>query len=362
MKYLNLKRFSSLILSGALALSLAAPAFASAPNMQTEITGAFQQADIAVTVPTKGAAIINPFGLDLKLKEIGDDGNAATGAVDATISGQKIVTAPMFISNESEMNLQVGATVTGTAVGDLRFASESAAASTSKSVYAYLQAAPATALTGLSTALTAANKAAAYAAWAPEAYDAETDVIVSDREASTTNLVTLKAATLAGSGASATITYKAGSIAMVRLSGDCPTSPRDGWTAADPTATPAVVGDGFTVNVAYTFTPVELEKFTLVSNLSHVSPATADATAAVFKVDNNTVTSAAAGDTVTVDVTVDSTADGITWTVVDATSNNAIAGLTGSVAKNNTDKARSFTFTMPAQNVKVNIVSNGYAG
>lgn len=356
MKHLNLKRFASLVLSGALALSLATPAFA-APNMQTEITGTYQAADIAVTVPTKGAVIINPFGLDLKLKEIGDDGNAASGAADATISGQKIVTAPMFISNESEMNLQVGATVTGTPNGDLRFASESAAESTSKTVYAYLQATPATALSGVSTGITAANKAAAYAAWAPEAYDAATDVLVSDRETSTTNLVTLKAATLATSGSTTTITYKAGSIAMVRLSGDCPTSPRDAWTAADSTATPAVVGDGFTVTVAYTFTPVELEKYTLAANPTYESPAAAAATAVVFKVNGNTVTSAAEGDTVTVAVTTQSIQDNIEWTVVDATSNAAIAGLTGNVAKDGTTKDRTFTFTMPAQNVKVNVVS-----
>lgn len=345
MKHLNLKRFASLVLSGALTLSLAAPAFA-APNMETEITGTYQAADIAVTVPTKGAVIINPFGLDLKLKEIGDDGNAASGAADATISGQKIVTAPMFISNESEMNLQVGATVTGTPNGDLRFASESAAESTSKTVYAYLQATPATALSGVSTGITAANKAAAYAAWAPEAYDATTDVLVSDRETSTTNLVTLKAATLATSGNTTTITYKAGSIAMVRLSGDCPTSPRDAWTAADPTANPAVAGDGFTVNVAYTFTPIELEKYDITMPTTYTLASSRNAPANV-----DVVASASEGDTVTITVTLDHTGDVVTFTGTDA-GGNAVT-VTGPTAdpSDSTNKIFTYTFTMPASAV-----------
>lgn len=249
------KRFLSLALSGVMAMSLTVPALAT--NTETEITGTYQAPTIAVTVPTTGTAFINPYGLDMKLND------GATGAQDSKIVGQKIVTAPMFISNESEMNLKVGATVTGTPTTGVTFATESAANATAKSIYAYLQAERATSLTGAAaTALSAANKAAAFTAWAAEAYDEDTDILVSASATTGTDLVTLKAATVTP-GATPTVTYNRGSIAMVRLSGDCPANPREAWNAGDNSVTPAVPADGFTVNVAYTFTPVAAETYTL---------------------------------------------------------------------------------------------------
>ena len=364
MKTMNLKRFASATLTGALALSLAVPTFADT-NTQTIITGEYAAATIAVTVPTTSKAIINPFGLDVKLKEQDESGDLS-GAVDATISGQKIVTAPMFISNESEMALQVGASVTGTATTGVSFASESAAESTSKAVYVYLQAAQASSLTGDSTALAAADKAAAYAAWEPRDYNSDTDILVASRGAATgENLVTLVPAKITSGGSGDTITYRAGSVAMVRLSGDCATSPRTAWSAGQAAegTNPAVPADGFSVTVAYTFTPVAWEETTYTIAQGTLTTDGANSakapTAVAFEVDSQAATASPAGETVTVNVTVDNNADGITWTVVDATSGDAISGLTGTVAANNSDTTRTFTFTMPAQNVKVNVEANG---
>lgn len=55
MKFMNKKRFGSTVMAGALALSLAAPAFA-ANNTSTTITGAYADIPIAVSVPTTGTA------------------------------------------------------------------------------------------------------------------------------------------------------------------------------------------------------------------------------------------------------------------------------------------------------------------
>ena len=65
MKFLNKKRVASAALAGALALSMAAPAFAS----QSVITGNYKEIRLAVTVPTTGKAVINPYGLPIALSE-----------------------------------------------------------------------------------------------------------------------------------------------------------------------------------------------------------------------------------------------------------------------------------------------------
>lgn len=102
MKLTNMKRrVASTALAGALALSMAAPAFASS-NPTTKITGNYNNITLAVTVPSTGKAIINPYGLPYKVGE-------------TSISGQQITTAaPLMIQNKSVVGLKVEATVTGT--------------------------------------------------------------------------------------------------------------------------------------------------------------------------------------------------------------------------------------------------------
>lgn len=350
MKYMNLKRFASLVMTGAMALALAAPAGATT-NTETVITGTYSSPTIAVTVPTTGKAFINPFGLDMKLNATG--GN--TGDT-ATISGQQIVTAPMFISNESEMTLKVGATVSGEAIGDVRFATASAKEATNKSVFVYLQAEQATDLTGVSTGVTAANKATAYAAWEPRPYSATTDIVVGEREATGNNLVVLKAADVDTSGENPVITYKAGSIAMVRLSGDCPAQPRDAWVADQAAANgqAAVTGDGFTVTVAYTFSPVILDKYDITkgSITKAAAPEGGSNDANVPTAWSVDVVKAAEGDTVTISVTKAANADYLAFTITGPEGSEPIT-----IAKSKgtgSGKDVTFSFTMPAYPVTIN--------
>lgn len=102
MKFKNMKRFATAAMAGALALSMSAPAFAASTPNTTTITGNYNAIKLAVTVPTTGKAVINPYGLPYKLGE-------------ATISGQQITTgAALIIQNKSEVALKVDAEVYGT--------------------------------------------------------------------------------------------------------------------------------------------------------------------------------------------------------------------------------------------------------
>lgn len=337
---MKFKRLATMALAGAMSLSLAVPAFASG---STEVTATYSSPVISVDVPAKGAVVINPFGLDVEVSENAAD---TTNTNKVTISGQKIVTAPMALKNKTKMNLGVNVTMTG-AVKDgstMRLAIEAPAADdSSKSAFVYLQAASATTLTGDESTITAAKIAEEFAKWEPAAYSADNDLILDVRAASKDNIVTLKAAKMDNTGAFDE--YKAGSIAFVRLAGDCVASPRTAWANTD----------GFTANIAYTFAPVQIPTFDITEGTKGTEGSANSATAMAFKVDSAAVTKAAAGDTVTVEVTVADAADAVDWTVVDA-EGNAIAGLTGNVAAAS-GTTRTFTFTMPAQAVKVNIVS-----
>lgn len=330
-------RILSGTMAGVLALSLAVPAFATEnaadPNT-TEITGSYQATNIDVVVPTTGLAFINPYALDI---EVPKDGKTpitdATAAADkVTISEQQIVTAPMAIKNRTAMDLNVAATVSG-AVKEgslMRFATASAASATSKSAYVYLQAKQEATLTGADSAVDAAAIATKYAAWGKSAYNAETDVVVGDREATQEHLVNLKAATMSSGVFSA---YAAGSVALVRLTGDCPSNLRDPWTDAD----------GFTVKVAYTFSPAE--KYAITADAANF---TATGAASVPTAISVSPTTASAGTTVTVTLTLAAAADKPTVTATGA-DNTSIEVTPGT----KTGNTALFTFVMPAQAVTI---------
>lgn len=255
------KRVLSGVIAAASAASMALPVFA-ATNMNTEITGTYSAPEISVTVPTTGRAVINPYGL----------GTTATKSdgTEVTIAGQ-IATGPLYITNESTLKLSVGASVLGeiTARGEgdtttpLKFATASTkgngtnpdeegyvAPATAKSVYVKLQVAD--------TKLTATVDATDEAATAANVLDAVIDEYVKETawtEAAKKELVVgikeVKGEELATLGdpavdADGDITsYKAGSIVMFRLTGDCTESPKTPWDE----------DDGFKVNVAFTFKP-----------------------------------------------------------------------------------------------------------
>lgn len=365
-----MKSLKTRILSGAmagiLAVSLAIPAFAA--DNTTVVDGNFQAADIAVTVPETGKAFINPYGLDI---EVPQDATDSGNTNKATISGQQIVSAPMAIKNESKMDLTIGATVTGAIKENstMTFATTSTkgtpdlpendvnyvAPSTSKSAYVYLQAKASTGadtdLIGTSTSVTADKIATAFAAWAPEAYDANTDVVVSTREAKTENLVTLRAATITGSGASATTSYNAGSIGLFRLTGDCPASPRTPWAAAD----------GFTATIAFTFKVASITKYTVTKGTIQDS-SNSDLSGSVTY--TGPATNPAEGDVVSVTYAGFQSNEYITVTLKDAGGNILAAGDGAAITGANGVDA-VVTFKMPAKNVtidvKVNTTGNVFA-
>lgn len=242
------KRIFSGTMAGALAVSLVVPAFATAspaPNTKTNITGAYEAITIDVTVPTTGTTKINPYGLPVKLDTAGTN----------KIVGQQIVSMPLAITNNSDVNLAVDASVTGVVKGDLKLAAEAPSdGDTAKNAFVYLQMAPnALAESDKDTAdgnvcgFTAATINAAYEEWNP-AYDADKDLVVGTRAADKAKMVYLKA-TEAGSTPDSDGNYPqelvAGGSAFFRLSGQVVADPKEAWTAKD----------GFTANVAFTFKP-----------------------------------------------------------------------------------------------------------
>lgn len=337
------KRLATLALAGAMTLSLASPAFASSNT--TEVTGTYKAVTIAVDVMPQAVAFINPYGLDI---DVPQDGHTTTsGAATTKISGQQIVSAPMALKNKTGMDLTVNATVTTTipaaATGEvaMKLASSTTKGvgsdpdaegyvppATAKSAFVYLEAKQEPTLTGADSAVDAAAIATKFAAWGASTFDAEKNPVLNATRAVTQNdLVILRAADMSGNGG-AFAAYKAGSIALVRLAGDCVTAPKDEWKTTDT----------FTASIAYTFAPANITKYTVTLN------PTSNQNDDVFSVDS---TSAAAGDTVTLSVTLGSTSTRVTPSVT--------APATGVVLTPVAGQTNVWTFTMPAENVAISL-------
>lgn len=237
MKFMNMKRFGATIMTGALALSLVAPAFAA--DNTTTITSKYQAITLSVTVPTTGTASINPYGLPVDLKDSNND-------VVATISGEQITLgAPLKISNESTVALAVSAKVTGTELGDAKLVNDLSAnvttgenAETPKNVVARFEAFAAPGIDGGAVADDllepfAALKSADAVLTAP---------VLTDETATTGNLVLRE-----GDGDPNTPAAQDGGVAFIRLSGEVVKSPTTAWAATD----------GFSAAIAFTFEPAE---------------------------------------------------------------------------------------------------------
>lgn len=342
-----MKTLKNRVLSGAmagvLAMSLAVPAFAADPT--TKVTGSYKAVTISVDVPATGVAFINPYGLDL---EVPQDSTDTSNSNKATISGQQIVSAPMAIKNRTAMDLDVNATVTGTVVAltdtsaiPMKLATASTkgsgtegaddyvAPATGKSAFVYLQAKAAEDTTGAAAAI-----ATEFAGWTASAYNEETDVIVSTRAATKEGIVTLRAADVTDPD---NPTYKAGSIALFRLAGDCVAAPSNAWTE----------NDKFEATIAFSFRPAQIDKYAInidVTDNSNTPPATATAD----------VTTAAEGDTVTINVTGVAAGDTVTYRVLKADGTAFTPAITTTDVVNS-GTARSATFVMPAEAVKVTV-------
>lgn len=262
MKFMNMKRFGATVMAGALALSLAAPAFAAS----TTINGGFEAVDTTVTVTNTGTAIINPYGLPIDLTHPEGSGASATDEVDATISGEQITTAaPLTIVNGSAVAMAVSATVTGsvpTGSGVVLVEDITAGVTdttTPKNVAAKFEAFPAPGIDGGTIAdLTSTTDNDKYAAQAAlnEAFSE-----LKSEDAVLTAPVLTTASTAEGSlilreGDDDGVAQYGG-VAFFRLSGEVVKNPTTAWAEADSNASPAVVGDIFTATIAFTFEPSE---------------------------------------------------------------------------------------------------------
>lgn len=231
------------LLAIVLALSLFVPALADddppPPPNQTTITGNYVAPVIAVTVPSTGEVVISPYAIPIEL-----DDTAKTKLED-----QQIMTKPLFIINNSDLDLRVSATVIGTPTGILKLATAApAAGDITNSAFVYMQMSTTTLkdadkVSG-GTTLDKDKSYPVFAAWDP-AYSADNDLVVSNKAGTPKEMAKLAKSTITESGGSKTITWNEGSIAMFRLSGQVTEEPKTAWTAAD----------GFSVTVAFTFKP-----------------------------------------------------------------------------------------------------------
>lgn len=228
MKFLNKKRIASAALAGALALSMATPAFASNKSV---ITGNYKEVRLAVTVPSTGKAVINPYGLPISLSE------------KYSISGQGISNAaPLTVQNRSAVPLKVNVSIAATKTGNFAFETATSIDSTetgNKGLVKF-EMFPAPALTettlenedaliGGFAALDSANALPANGLQLK-------GVTGSPDEA--TNILTLREGSADGS-------LQAGGAAYFRLTGKAVKAPTTPWAATD----------GFTATIAFTFEP-----------------------------------------------------------------------------------------------------------
>lgn len=246
MKFMNKKRFGSTVMAGALALSLAAPAFA-ANNTSTTITGAYTDIPIAVSVPTTGTAQINPYGLPVTITKSNDT------TVD--LVGQQITTKPLSVKNQGTVSLDMGvSSFLVTPAGDVSIA---AAKDGAKGIAVNLQVA------GLDDTTLAVSSDSENLdnliidAFADEDSWANADTLAAPnfaKGATASTITPAKQDDMAVLGAvtpkSEGFTYGKTSIALFRLTGDLAEEPVNAG-AADPWKET----DGFSAAIVFKFTP-----------------------------------------------------------------------------------------------------------
>ena len=219
---MNFKKIMSTALAGVMALSLAVPAFAAANaetalEQNTAITGTTQAPTIKITVPATGTVTVNPYKMAVSV-----------GGSDVT---DQIISATQYIENASNVAIKVSAQVTGTAAGNLAFATattQGTKAVTTNSVFMYFE-----------MDVADKNDGTADPTWAT-AYDSKSNkqILVSTKATKKTDMVTLAAGT-------STAAASTGGYAAFHLAGDAASAPTSAWTDADKAD----------VAIAFTFTP-----------------------------------------------------------------------------------------------------------
>lgn len=220
---MNMKKLIASTMACALAISLAAPAFAadttvSTPgedgtySAKTEVAGTTEAPTISITVPQSGAVVVNPYKMTVKVDE-------------QTNSTDQIISAPQYITNGSDVPISVSATVTGTVSDNsgIVFATSTLKGNeTTKSIFMYLEIAKTSAV-------------ATPPSWAA-AYDAKANnlaVVVGSKGTTKKDMVVMDA------------TGGENAFAAFRLAGAVATNPAKAWTSTD----------AVTVSIAYTFAP-----------------------------------------------------------------------------------------------------------
>jgi hypothetical protein len=247
------KRIMSLSLAALTTAALAMPALAddtpsntaasTTTNTSTEVETTFAEVNIAVTVPTTGTATINPYGLPVTVK----DGNTEV----ATITGHQITTQPLYITNNGDIDLSIGATVTATVDSGAGMEIVTTAPTdktTEKQAFVYLEV-MASSKTAAATIADSERQAlmAEAASWKKSTYSSSTKtqlLLNADDSASKSGMIDIKAMTVAND-ASKTRTYGAGSIVQFRLDGTVTEDPEEAWST----------DDKFTTTIAFTFKP-----------------------------------------------------------------------------------------------------------
>ncbi|MDE6933718.1 MAG: hypothetical protein K2P37_13630 [Oscillospiraceae bacterium] len=216
---MNFKKIMSSALAGVMALSLAVPAFAADGDLEqsTAITGTTQAPTIKITVPATGTVTVNPYKMEVT---VGSDKKT-----------DQIISATQYIENASNVAIKVSAQVTGTAAGNLAFATattQGTKAVTTNSVFMYFE-----------MDVADKNDGTADPTWAT-AYDSKsaTQILISTKATKKADMLTLAAGT--GTAAAST-----GGYAAFHLAGDAASAPTSAWTDADKAD----------VAIAFTFTP-----------------------------------------------------------------------------------------------------------
>jgi hypothetical protein len=226
----------SLSMAALTTAALAAPAFAASSANQTVVKTTYAEIPISVTVPSSGTATINPYGLPVEVKK-----NSAN-ATAAKITGHQITTQPLYILNNGDVALSVGATVTTVVTGSLEIVdSKPAADETSKQamVTVDFQQSNLTADATLDDS-TKDDLIDEFADWDYTAYSSTstTQILLStDEPASASGLGTAKAMQNGK--------YQKDGIVEFRLDGYVTEDPEEAWTTKD----------GFTATIAFTFKP-----------------------------------------------------------------------------------------------------------
>lgn len=266
MKFMNMKRFGAAVMGGVMALSMASPAFASA---NVEITGTYEEMEIAVMVTDSGEAQINPYGLPVEITK--------SDRSKATISGQQITCPVMAIRNQSTSPLNVN--VSSFAVKPTGALAIGASADDNKTALVELEVAALddSSLAKLITEKiddTLIDKFASDSTWsgladankvtAPAATASSTTITGAKKQ----NLAVVRAAAPSTDTADAgKLKYDAKSIALFRLKGTLASDPVTG-TSPNTTDNPWTSADGFTATIVFTFKPATPNGATMTAALN----------------------------------------------------------------------------------------------